>query len=338
MSLVLVASLLLLIAPAQSPTPPPRDRPAPGRADAQLERSLRSEIATGRAPEEAYSQLSQLLNERGETDAAETVDLQWREKFPSSVRAQTAAAAVFNRRGDFQNCIAALRAVADLQPQSAEARHRVAVFLWDKSRGDDRLDPATKLSYITQGIELENQALALQPDYMEALTYKNILLRLQANQTADRAEQARLIAEADELRNRVIAMMRQREAAQRPSPPPPTDLPFSSSDEPFDQSVARLSPVRVGGEVRVPPKIRDVRPRYPIEAERAHVQGVVIIEALVDESGAVANARVVRSVPLLDAAALACVRQWGFAPTMLNGRAVPVVMTVTVNFVLQPPE
>lgn len=335
MSLVLVASLLLLIAPAQAPAPP-RDRPAPGRADAQLERSLRSEIATGRAPEEAYSQLSQLLHERGETDAAETVDLQWREKFPSSVRAQTAAAAVFNRRGDFENCIAALRAVADLQPQSAEARHRIAVFLWDKSRGDNRLDPATRLSYIMQGIELENQALALVPDYMEALTYKNILLRLQANQTADRTEQARLIAEADELRNRVIAMMRQRETAQRSSPQPATDLPFSGSDEPFDQAVARLSPVRVGGEIRVPPKIRDVRPRYPIEAERAHVQGVVIIEALVDESGAVANARVVRSVPLLDAAALVCVRQWVFAPTLVNGRAVPVLMTVTVNFVLQP--
>jgi protein TonB len=49
----------------------------------------------------------------------------------------------------------------------------------------------------------------------------------------------------------------------------------------------------------------------------------------------VVNARVLRSVPLLDQAALDAVRQWVFTPTLLNGVPVPVIMTVTVNFTLQ---
>jgi len=47
------------------------------------------------------------------------------------------------------------------------------------------------------------------------------------------------------------------------------------------------------------------------------------------------NLRVLRSVPLLDQAATDAVRQWEFTPTRLNGVAVPVVMTVTVNFTLR---
>ena len=46
------------------------------------------------------------------------------------------------------------------------------------------------------------------------------------------------------------------------------------------------------------------------------------------------NARVLRSVPLLDQAALDAVRQWQYTPTMLNGVPVPVIMTVTVTFTL----
>jgi len=62
------------------------------------------------------------------------------------------------------------------------------------------------------------------------------------------------------------------------------------------------------------------------------VQGFVILEAVISEDGAVRSLRVLRSQPLLDAAAVEAVRQWRFTPTLLNGQPVPVVMTVTVNF------
>jgi len=92
---------------------------------------------------------------------------------------------------------------------------------------------------------------------------------------------------------------------------------------------------RVGGNIKPPAKLTDVSPVYPPIAASARVEGVVIIEATIDESGRVTQARVLRSIPLLDQAAIDAVRQWTFAPTLVDGRAVPVIMTVSVNFSLQ---
>jgi protein TonB len=93
--------------------------------------------------------------------------------------------------------------------------------------------------------------------------------------------------------------------------------------------------VRVGGNIKPPTKTKDVKPVYPPIAQSARVQGVVIIEAVIGTDGRVEEAKVLRSIPLLDAAALDAVKQWVFTPTELNGVAVPVIMTVTVNFTLQ---
>ena len=95
-----------------------------------------------------------------------------------------------------------------------------------------------------------------------------------------------------------------------------------------------LQPIRIGGTIAVPTKVRDVRPDYPAEARAANVSGVVIVEAVIDANGAVADARVLRSIPLLDEPALAAVRQWQYTPTLLNGVPHPVIMTVTINFQL----
>ena len=66
------------------------------------------------------------------------------------------------------------------------------------------------------------------------------------------------------------------------------------------------------------------------------MEGVVILEAVIDADGSVTSVKVLRSIPLLDDAAVKAVRGWRFTPARLNGQAVPVVMTVTVNFTLQP--
>jgi protein TonB len=91
----------------------------------------------------------------------------------------------------------------------------------------------------------------------------------------------------------------------------------------------------VGGNIKAPTKIRDVRPSYPRAAASARVQGIVIIEATIGSDGRVQNTRVLRSIPLLDEAALDAVKQWRYEPTLLNGVPVPVIMTVTVQFTLQ---
>ena len=92
--------------------------------------------------------------------------------------------------------------------------------------------------------------------------------------------------------------------------------------------------LRVGGDIKPPVKLRDVRPAYPPIAQAANVTGVVIMEVRIGTDGSVDEAHVIRSIPLLDQAALDAVKQWKFVPTMMNGQAVPVIMTVTVNFAM----
>jgi protein TonB len=107
-----------------------------------------------------------------------------------------------------------------------------------------------------------------------------------------------------------------------PPPPPPPGWPGNA--------------VRVGGNMKVPVKTKHVAPDYPAIAQSAHVQGVVILEALLGPDGKVQDARILRSIPLLDQSAVDAVKQWEFTPTLLNGSPVPVIMTATVQFTLQP--
>jgi TonB family protein len=94
-------------------------------------------------------------------------------------------------------------------------------------------------------------------------------------------------------------------------------------------------PVRIGGNIRTPMKTRDVKPAYPQLAQEGRVSGVVILEALIGCDGNVQSARVLRGQPLLNDAAVDAVMQWRYRPTLLNGNAIPVIMTVTVTFTLQ---
>ena len=90
--------------------------------------------------------------------------------------------------------------------------------------------------------------------------------------------------------------------------------------------------VRVGGAIRNPTKTKNVLPLYPAVAKSARVGGTVIVEATIGPDGKVAEARVIKSVPLLDQAALDAVRQWEYAPTRVRGVAVPVIISVAINF------
>jgi TonB family protein len=93
--------------------------------------------------------------------------------------------------------------------------------------------------------------------------------------------------------------------------------------------------IRIGGAMRPPLQTKKVNPVYPPIAQAARVSGVVILEVLVDEQGKVRDPRVLRSIPLLDQAALDAVSQWEYQPVLLNGAPVSVIMTVTVEFSLQ---
>ena len=103
-----------------------------------------------------------------------------------------------------------------------------------------------------------------------------------------------------------------------PPPPPPPQV--------------ERSPVRTGGEVKAPALVRRVDPVYPDLAMRAQLQGVVILEALVGRDGRVEDVKVLRSIPLLETAAVDAVRQWQYSPLLLNGKPERFIVTVTLRF------
>jgi TonB family protein len=95
-----------------------------------------------------------------------------------------------------------------------------------------------------------------------------------------------------------------------------------------------VEPLRIGGNIRVPRKVKDVRPEYPPGMRDLGLEGVVPIEALIGRDGAVSSVRVISAQvhPDFARAALDAVRQWQFSPTLLNGDAIEVRMTVSVQF------
>jgi periplasmic protein TonB len=106
-----------------------------------------------------------------------------------------------------------------------------------------------------------------------------------------------------------------------PDPPPP----------------AVVKPMPVGGNIKAPTRLSYADPVYPQIAIAAKIDGMVILEATIDETGVVRDVKVLRSIPMLDQAAMDAVKRWRYTPTRLNGVAVPILLTVTVTFALRAP-
>jgi len=153
-----------------------------------------------------YFYLAKIYEEGGRYEEAEQTLLKAKEVKPNDPVVYTTLSAFYNRQGDFPKTMEALHQAAELEPNNPEGYHRLAVFYWEKAFRDHRLPKAQKVEYLQKGVDAEDKALSLNPNYAEAMTYKNILLRLQANETTDRKEQERLIREADQLRNRAIEL------------------------------------------------------------------------------------------------------------------------------------
>jgi protein TonB len=109
----------------------------------------------------------------------------------------------------------------------------------------------------------------------------------------------------------------------------------STTQTPLAPPPPRKDPIRPGGDVKPPTRVTYVDPIYPRIAVAAKVEGYVILEATIDETGVVRDAKVLRSVPLLDQSAIDAVMKWRYTPTRLNGQPVPILLTVTVVFTLR---
>jgi protein TonB len=327
---LLVCALLLLVAPSSAAgpqTPSQAPPPAPRTLAPEDEAALLRRIGEDPRNLQPYFQLARLQEAAGRPGDAEITLLRARDARPEDGAPWAALAGLYRRLGRFDEAIAVLTHRAAEQPQDPDTPHLLATFYWDKAVRDATLDAGGKLQYVLAGLEAVDRALALKPTHVQALTYKNLLLRTQATLEADPDRRKALLAEADDLKLRAIQL----QGGQ------PTIAVGGGGQAPAAAARAGNAPVRVGGSVRPPIKIHHVDAIYPDEARAAGLQGVVVCEITIDEAGVVSDAKVLRSVPLLDRAAVDAVKQWLFAPTILGDRAVPVIMTVGVTFSLRAP-
>jgi TonB family protein len=331
--------LFALVLPSQQQRPrDPTVSPGIVLDDPAREAALVKQIAASPAGLAAYQQLAKLQEERGAYAEAEATLAKARQVAPKNKQLVMSLAQFYNRQGQFDKTIQTLEIAEALNPNDPTGAQIVATYYWEKAYKDHRLLPAEQLQYVMNGIAAADRALALNADYSDALTYKILLLRMRADLETDSFLKQQLIAEADVLRSRAIELSKGRVAINSgnsgvmigPPPPPPPPPPAMASAAP-----SGLTPVRVGGNIKTPTKVKDVPPVYPPDALAARVTGVIILEVTIDTDGHVYDAKLLRSIPLLDNAALEAVRQWEFTPTELNGMRVPVIMTVTVNFTLQ---
>jgi protein TonB len=116
---------------------------------------------------------------------------------------------------------------------------------------------------------------------------------------------------------------------------PPGDSVPAPPSPPRPEPKVAPSVFRVGQGIREPKRIAGAPPEYPVIARSARIQGVVILEAVINERGTIERIKVLKSEPLLDPAAIAAVKDWRYTPTLLNGVPVSVLMTITINFTLQ---
>jgi tetratricopeptide (TPR) repeat protein len=170
---------------------------------------LRAMILDDPENSDNYYRLAQLYEEAGLFEDAESI-FQAVQSFRSDdpvVYLQLAG--FYNRAGEFELTIESLEQRAQIEPDNPEAFYTISTFYWEKAFRDFRITQDQKREYILAGLEASDRALALNPRYVDALVYKNILLRMQANETEDLDVRDELIAQADELRSMAEDLQKQ---------------------------------------------------------------------------------------------------------------------------------
>jgi tetratricopeptide (TPR) repeat protein len=151
-----------------------------------------------------YFGLAKIYEEAGRIEEAEAVWEQVQLAAPDRVDVWTASAQFHNRKGDFDRTMAMLRRVTEIEPDNPQAFYQMAVYLEEKVRRDFALERTRQTAYLASGLDAIDRALALRPDYFEALTYKNLILRQQARLEANPETQRLLLEQADALQRQAI--------------------------------------------------------------------------------------------------------------------------------------
>jgi tetratricopeptide (TPR) repeat protein len=148
-----------------------------------------------------YFALARIYEDSGEYALAEETLVKARDARPTEPTVYTTLAAFYNRQGNFDGAIEALQARSEREPNNPEAFYTIATYHWEKAYRDFSLSNAEKLEFVQMGLQAIDRAISLNPKYMEALVYKNLLLRVQATIETSPARQQALLKEAEQLSN-----------------------------------------------------------------------------------------------------------------------------------------
>ena len=209
------------------------------RASAQTpdEAALRQKLQNEPRKPDNYFALAKLLEDQARYRDAEIVLLQAREAIPAERDTHAQLASFYTRVGEFDRAIAVLEQVVARYPDNPDYPYVIATYYWDKAYRDPLLSPAEKQVLVAKGLAATDAALKIKPDHVESLVYKNLLLRLQAMAEKDATRQQRLLAEADALRERAMAIMKSGKQTKT-TPPVAPELKLPPADQDFGMDVA----------------------------------------------------------------------------------------------------
>src|SRR5262249_46976161 len=160
----------------------------------------------------SYFALAKIYEDAGAYDAAEQILLKAKEAKPNDPDVYMQMAGYYNRQGQFDKTIAALQQRAEKEPNNPVAFHTIATYYWDEAYRDFRLKESQKREFIQKGLQAVDRAIQLKPDYMEAIVYKGLLLRIQAPLEKDPKKQQELMKEAQMLHDKAEELRKKKAA------------------------------------------------------------------------------------------------------------------------------
>ena len=182
--------------------------PDKANAPAKSEPVLQMMIESDPSNPDNYFVLSKLYEDSGLFEEAEEVLTRVQDLRADDPIVHMRIAGFYDRNEEFERTIEALGRRAALEPDNPEAYYTIGNFYWQKAFRDFQISDEEEMEYVMLGLEQLDLALNLNADYAEALTYKNILLRMQGNLTDDLDEREALIEEADVLRERAEELIK----------------------------------------------------------------------------------------------------------------------------------
>lgn len=165
----------------------------------------------------AYFALAKIYEDAGRYEEAEAALLKARDAKPDDPAVYNALAQYYNRQGEFEKTMEAFTKAAELEPNNPQGYYLMATYYQEKASKDFRLNDAQRRELNERGIAAADKALQLNPNYVDALVYKGILLLQQARLEKDPAKQKEMVAEAAAVRNKAIEIQKSGGGAAKPA-------------------------------------------------------------------------------------------------------------------------